>query len=162
MSKYASSVLQSCIVVMLPAIISCRAPQKIDVSKETLDQAKKVGFEYESVLERAQSGEQYALTQLLWFSMDTDAAGSIGHGVVLIELLEQIGDAAFAEVARHHRSRVRLCVATVLEAGMSYTKEPKQAPFDELYPETFLALGVVTYFEPTSRIASPASTQPRY
>ena len=114
---------------------------KIEVAEETLHQAKDQNFKYEFILDKAESGDKEAIAALLRFDK-SDAAGALGHGVVLIELADLIGDKTFADVVRVQDFKTRRAVARYLEAGVAYTTNPRlQKPIRIGFPLTASALG---------------------
>lgn len=60
-----------------------------------LSAAKEVGFPYVSILAKAENGNTYAITQLINFSVNTDAAASLAHGCVLLDLKRIVGKEKF-------------------------------------------------------------------
>jgi hypothetical protein len=127
-------------VLSVAAIAGCdrSAPAAtIVVAGETLDTARDAGFDYLGVLGRAENGDRASLAELLRFSDHTDAAASLGHGVVLVELLDVVGDQAFAETATREDRRVRDLVARTLEAGIVHATSARlQRPLAVQAPET--------------------------
>jgi hypothetical protein len=114
----------------------------IVVASETLDQGRKRGFDYQAVLVRAERGDEASLAELMRFGLETDAAGALGHGVVLVELLQRIGDSAFGAVVARRSTCVRECLAESLRAGEDYIRPPLACPIREAYPSTWAALQV--------------------
>ncbi|MFH1748137.1 MAG: hypothetical protein ABIG44_13960 [Planctomycetota bacterium] len=75
------------------------------------------------------------------FSTKVDAAGAIGHGVILVELLHDIGDEIVARIAVKQGDSVKDATLRVLEAGEAYShREDLRRPIAEGYPETVKAL----------------------
>ncbi len=103
---------------------SMRSNATIAVPEETQSQADKIGFDYQSVLAHAEQGTENAISDLMEFSAKTDAAGVLGHGVVLVELIGKVGDRRFAEVATKQAGKVKEAVAESLRAGEAYIQPP--------------------------------------
>lgn len=129
-------------VVVLLGISGCSVKSKptIIVAEETLSQAEDKGFDYSAVLARAEQGDQKAIAELMRFSLETDAAGALGHGVVLVELVGKVGDRRFADVATKRSGRIKEVVAEMLRGGEAYIQPPLDGPLREVYPETCNAL----------------------
>jgi len=70
----------------------------IAVAEETLVQARYANYDYLATLANAEGGNLRSIASLMAFSAKVDAAGGLGHGVVMIELLSIIGDSTFAAV----------------------------------------------------------------
>lgn len=109
----------------------------IIVPEETQSQADKIGFDYQSVLASAEQGKGNAISDLMEFSAKTDAAGGLGHGVVLLELLGKVGDSRFAAVAARQTGETKKIVAESLRVGEAYIQPPLGKPLQDAYPETW-------------------------
>jgi len=115
---------------------SAPGPHPIHASEEVLEQAHEVGFDYRQVLVRAQGGDEAALASLMRFSFETDAAGALGHGVVMLGLLQQLGDDAFAAEARRRSQLVVRRSGEALLAGKAYIYPRMHASLCDTYPKT--------------------------
>lgn len=71
--------------------VSKQTVNSISVAEETLAAARDESFDYLGHLRNAQMNGRDSLRELLIFSEKTDAAGSIGHRLVIKELEKQIG-----------------------------------------------------------------------
>lgn len=117
---------------------SGRPRSRIGVAYETLDQARRVRFDYGGHLVRAEQGDIAAIVQLLRFSLHTDAAGAMGHAWVLLQLMQIVGDPQFSAAVGHEPSDVKAIVKEMLEAGEIEMQTAR--PLREEYPLTFGAL----------------------
>lgn len=90
------------------------------VAEETLSTAEEKGVAYKKLVDKARMGDRGALGELLTFSRRVDAAAAIGHGIVLIGLLQECGDRVVAEIVQHQDPEVRQYVLLCLEAGLAY------------------------------------------
>lgn len=93
----------------------------IGVWEETLWTAEDAGFDYERKLALAEQGNDDALVELILFCHKTDAAGSLGHAIVLYQLLEKLGDARFAQAIRAARNVDPRPLGDLLAAGVDYS-----------------------------------------
>lgn len=97
----------------------------IPVWEETLWQVRDCGIDYLRVLSRAEAGDANALRALIRISHCTDAAGSLGHSTVLVQLMRMHGDEWFAailgEVVEEESERHLAFYAHRLEAGVDYS-----------------------------------------
>lgn len=118
---------------------SSRVPS-IKVASETVVQACADGFDYSGYLANAERGDTEAIAALLRFSEHTDAAGGLGHGVVLVELFAMNGDAKMASGIDAQPEPVRSSVLRSLEAGEAYTNPNPARPLREVYPASVAAL----------------------
>ena len=115
----------------------------ISVAEETLWAAKAVKFDYTAALKAAQTGDVKAIETLLMFN-ETDAAASLGHGVALVELGNQVGDKLYAEIISALPIESRKGIKNYLDAGAAYATDPKhKRPIAEQFPLSTKALAAV-------------------
>ena len=125
-----------------PAKPAKKAPP-ISVAEETLWAAKRVKFDYTAALKAAQAGDVKAIETLLMFN-ETDAAASLGHGVALVELGNQVGDKVYAEIISALPAESRKDIKNYLNAGVAYATNPKhKRPIAEQFPLSTKALAAV-------------------
>jgi hypothetical protein len=101
------------------------APRKDQVSHiepepEVLTQAGDVGFDYVGNLRRAEKGELDATVALINFSSHTDAAGSLAHGWVLLDLEKRMGRAKFASILARATKLGRTNALEHMEVARTY------------------------------------------
>jgi hypothetical protein len=130
-----------CLGALLAVIsfLGCSSKQKtkIVVMEETLGQAKEHGFDYCAALARAEQGDRKAITQLLRFS-NTDAAGSLGHILVVTELLLLVGDEPFAAAADELSAKQKQRVRQIIQDG--FLEMELTLSFEGSFPKTQSAL----------------------
>jgi len=117
-----------CVTLLASAFAACHrtTPQtKISVAEETLGEARDAGFDCSRVLAQAEQGDRQSIAELLRFSEHVDTASALGHGLVLIQLLNIVADRTFAEAARGESAAVRRRVADLLDAGIDYVGVPQ-------------------------------------
>jgi len=90
-----------------------------------LGEARDAGFDCSRVLAQAEQGDRQSIAELLRFSEHVDTASALGHGLVLIQLLNIVADRTFAEAARGESAAVRRRVADLLDAGIDYVGVPQ-------------------------------------
>jgi hypothetical protein len=101
------------------------APREDEVSHiqpepEVLTQAGDAGFDYVGNLRRAEKGEIDATLALINFSSHTDAAGSLAHGWVLLDLEKRVGRAKFASILAHATKLGRTTALEHMEVARTY------------------------------------------
>lgn len=132
------------IVAALLAQLACSRAEprpRIEVWEEVLSKAETVGFDYEGALDRAAAGDLEGLRRVMEFSRHTDAAASLGHSYVLIELLHRVGDNTFADAARRVAVSDRKRVWDLLEgAGLEWHGEDFAAHMPAIYVQTYRVL----------------------
>jgi len=106
----------------------------VRMADEVLHQASRQGFDYKRHIEAAASRDEAATRELFIFSRHTDAAGSIGHGVALVDLFQTIGEEMSARVAATLSSGDRKRLKRILEAGVSYGFLTGPEEFPKRYP----------------------------
>lgn len=124
------------------SISGCAKPApetKIRVSDETIWQARNAAFDYVGYLARAERGDDEAISKLLAFDR-TDAAGGLGHGVVLVELTGIVGDAKMAALIRPRSREIKSLIRMHFLAGEAYAHPKLPKPLHELYPKSMQAL----------------------
>jgi hypothetical protein len=94
----------------------------ITPEQEVLTAALYVHFPYLRTLRRAESGNLSALRELIEFSVHTDAAASLAHGWVLLELRDIIGREAFQKAIT--AASARACERTLSLIEVAGTYEP--------------------------------------
>lgn len=87
---------------------------------EVLGQASNVGLAYIPALRKAEHGDHAALVQLINFSPQTDAAGALAHGWVLLELRRIVGPAEFSAALRHASEAGRESAARIMRVASTY------------------------------------------
>src|SRR5438093_737285 len=112
--------LASAITFTEKAVFSSSQFTEGNVWEETLWQAKDSGIDYLTSANSAWNGDPSALARLLIFGINVDAAGGLGHGVVLVGVLRQIGDAPFADAIRKRPARERARLNELLKCGLDY------------------------------------------
>jgi hypothetical protein len=99
MTKFRTSLIILCIGLSAgcsgPAAATNRV-WRIQPEREVLTVAEEARFDYMGILRRAEMGEADALVALINFSPQTDAAASLAHGWVLLDLRKMIGNGKFA------------------------------------------------------------------
>ncbi|HEX7898229.1 MAG TPA: hypothetical protein VF950_10750 [Planctomycetota bacterium] len=123
-------------LLALSALSGCEDPRIRNlVAEETLSAAKHKGFNYKATLRGALGGDPADVKRLMMFT--ADAAGALGHGVVLIEVCVGFGDVPSASLAADLSAEERLDLRRTLEAGIAYTRNPafKNATVASLLPE---------------------------
>ena len=111
-------------------------PTQASIWEETLAAAKHENFDYRGAYRRAANRDAQGLAELMKFSTKTDAAASLGHGVVLVELLHIWGDEKFARVIRSQPPNIRNLVGGLLDAGVAYATSKKlKQPIARLFPK---------------------------
>lgn len=136
-----STVCASCCAFLM--MCGCESKGSIEVAEETLGQAPRSNFPYATYLARAERGDPDALGRLLEFSTQVDAAGSIGHGVVMVELLYLRGDQDFASALAGKSTDVKYAVFQCLDAGEAYGRNERiPQPLSAGYPFTFSVLNL--------------------
>ena len=104
------------------------------VAEETLWQAQYSGFPYLDTLQQAESGNVEALTAMMRFSTRADAAGALGHGMVLVGLLDRVGEEAFCAAIGGLTSPERDVLRHSLEGGEAYSRRPSHRAVRDEYP----------------------------
>ena len=104
--------------------------------------ANRSGFDYHRFLRLALRGDAEAVQKLLEFSVHTDAAASLGHGVILLEVCARHGDTMAAALAVKLDAKARRAAFLTLEAGGNYSSNPKfkDVEVKALLPELWTAL----------------------
>lgn len=123
-------------------ILLCRLPEPEDgLWEETLWQAQSVGFSYARQYRLARNADPEALYELQKFTGKTDAAGSLGHGVALVEVIEAAGDAAFSRQLGRLTPEIRHLIPRMLCAGLSYGpwRDDRDGAVRSRYPLTSAA-----------------------
>jgi hypothetical protein len=128
--------------VSAPHQVPASAPQPDEaIADETLEQARACGIDYPTLLRCSRSGDADALGQLMRLSKHTDAAGALGHGVELVDILLAVGDDRFSAIVSAQDAETRAVTARVLEAGFAYThRTDLKLPASAGYPLTHAAL----------------------
>ena len=123
MTKFRTSLIILCIGFSA----GCSAPatatdrvRHIRPEPEVLTQAGDAGFDYIGKLRRAELGETEAVVALINFSVQTDAAGALAHGWVLLELREMIGNHKFSNGLAHATTAGRLSALDIMETAAGY------------------------------------------
>ena len=138
-----------CFVVAIIAIATIADYFSIDrsgtrtippIAEETLAQAADRDFDFKRNLEAAYQGNEASLDALFRFAKQTDAAGALGYGVAVVELVETIGEELPASVAKRLAPDEKQCLAGALAAGVAYglERDPDEAP--QRYPVLYRAL----------------------
>jgi hypothetical protein len=125
-------------LLALSALTGCEDPRIRDlVAEETLWTAKDRGFNYKASLRGALGGDPEDVKRLMDFSRHVDAAGALGHGVVLIEVCVGFGDVPSASLTANLSPEERFCLRNILAAGIAYSRNPafKNATVESLLPE---------------------------
>ena len=119
-------------------LVAC-SKSRISVWEETSSQARNVEFPYVATLQRAESGDVNSIIALMQFH--ADAAGGLGHGIVLIELLDLVGEARFCEAIAQLSPPEKQSLALYLDAGIAYSSKPSlEQPLHERFPAVHAAL----------------------
>jgi hypothetical protein len=93
------------IILIIGLLAACSAPadgprkgsvSSIQPEGDVLTAAKEKGFDYLGNVRRAEKGEIDATVALINFSTQTDAAASLAHGWVLLDLQQMMGTDKFA------------------------------------------------------------------
>ncbi len=128
-------------VSFLVMLSACKR-NTIPVPEDTALAARRDWFPYHRTLARAEGGNLEALRDLLRHSRYTDGGEALGHGQVLKDLIDMLGDVHFAKaVGLLSTEKERIHVFAVLEAGVAYDippGDPEAIP--KLYPLTYHAL----------------------
>jgi hypothetical protein len=146
-------------LVTVPAAIRSPLPQLLpgaslhpssfaeeSVWDETLNQARDSGIDYFQLAQAALRGDPSALDRLLWFGTKTDAAGALGHGVVLVHILHELGDQRFAAALWKRPNREKRMLGAMLRAGLDYGPwrvAPQSLP--DCFPMTEMATRSTTF-----------------
>jgi hypothetical protein len=141
----------SCIAFSLPLVLACtvgisacngsRTRAGILVADETLWQATAVDFDYQRTLARAIEGDRLAAQKLMAFSTETDAAGALGHALVLMELMHRVGDNDFASAARALTDDEKRVAWVLFEDGaLELHGEQFAKALPTIYPSTYATL----------------------
>lgn len=113
------------------------------IAEETLITAKSCGFDYTKQMDEALKGDEGAIRELFLFSSRTDAAGSIGHGVALVELFRVIGEESPARIAKTLKSDEKQVLVRILEAGVAYAFKTGPEEFPKRFPQVFASLATI-------------------
>ncbi len=133
-------------ISMMPSFHVCLLPSaslpplsfdKDGLWEETLQQAKDTGIDYLPLVRSARKGDAKSLNQL--FAMRVDAAGALGHGIVLLHVLQARGDHAFAEAILRRPRGERHLLRELLKCGLDYGAGLDQKNLPDLFPESFRA-----------------------
>jgi hypothetical protein len=87
---------------------------------EVLTVAEEAGFDYMGNLRRAEKGEAEAIVALINFSPQTDAAASLAHGWVLLNLRKMIGSDKFANALARATNAGRKSALNSMEVAGTY------------------------------------------
>jgi hypothetical protein len=87
---------------------------------EVLTGAQDVGFDYLGNLRRAEKGETKAIVALINFSPQVDAAASLAHGWVLLDLQKITGREKFANSLAHATRNGRKSAVSDMEVAGTY------------------------------------------
>ena len=87
---------------------------------EVLTAAQDVGFDYVGNLRRAEKGETKAIVALINFSPRVDAAASLAHGWVLLDLQKITGREKFANSLAHATTKGRKTALSDMEVAGTY------------------------------------------
>jgi len=123
-------------------LAGCGRADEPRVAEETLTTARRENFAYRAALRQSLKGDIDALREMLRFASKTDAAGALGHGAVLAELLVKVGeDLAVHAAAKLDAEEKRSCL-DVLKAGTCYSSDPrvKDVELEKLFPALVAAL----------------------
>lgn len=120
----------------------------IRMADEVLGQAEYANFNYRQHMSAAASGDEMAVRELFLFSRRTDAAGSIGHGVALVDLLQAIGEKMPARVAKTLSSDDKRRLTVMMEAGVAYGFRAAPEEWPNRYPQMAAALRSVRFSVP--------------
>jgi hypothetical protein len=82
--------------------------------------AKDIGFDYMGNLRRAEKGEADAIVALFNFSPQLDAAASLAHGWVLLDLQKIMGREKFASALSRARPSVRKMALSDMDVARTY------------------------------------------
>ena len=108
---------------------------------EAMRQADRESFDIGRQFARARMGDTNALVALFTFSRNVDATKSPGFGKGLIEILGELGDAAFPKILAIQSTDIKAAVRGHLDAGVANTKIARlQRPIAEAFPLTYEAL----------------------
>ena len=110
------------------------------IPEETLAASVREGFNYQDVFEKSMQGDTAALDQLIRFSLHTDAAAAIGHGTVLVYIVQKVGDNEFSKQHALRDERIRQKLLPVLAAGLDYAHFSPQKLLAEFAPLTYSKL----------------------
>jgi hypothetical protein len=154
-----TGVLMNCRMVLFPAVVAVGCITLLSacgshpnpghrasrlrtspVAEETLLAARMSGFDYLGTLKRARERDKGALNDLLNFSLHTDAASTIGHGIVLVCLIRDWGDVSFANAVTGESKQIRQAVLCGLEAGLYSGPDAPNTPPRDYAPVTYKAL----------------------
>jgi hypothetical protein len=113
-----AELLASC---SFPDVVSGRDPgSHIRPELEVLTAAQEVGFDYVGNLRRAEKGETKALVTLINFSPQVDAAASLAHGWVLLDLQKITGTQKFVNSLARATMNGRKCALRDMEIAGTY------------------------------------------
>jgi PBP1b-binding outer membrane lipoprotein LpoB len=87
---------------------------------EVLTVAQDVGFDYIGNLRRAENGDIEATVALINFSIYTDAAASLAHGWVLLDLKQMIGRNKFASFLARATNAGRTSALEYMDVARKY------------------------------------------
>ena len=117
------------IILTIWLLTACSAPggppqgdgvSHIRPEPEVLTVAKEVGFDYMGNLRHAEKGEADAIIALINFSPQTDAAASLAHGWVLLDLQKMIGHDKFASALARAKTDGRKSALNSMEVATTY------------------------------------------
>ena len=108
-----------------PGRVASHKREPITAPPEVLSQAADAHFPYVAALRAAEQRDAAALLKLIQFSTRTDAYGSIAHGVVLLELRDVFGTAAFNKVAAQATRQEQAAAQEEIDAAISVLNGPK-------------------------------------
>lgn len=121
--------------LLLPLLGTCRRETELPI--EIRSQASRHNFDYRAALDSAHRGETDGLKALIEFSRHADAGGAISHGIILVGVLDSVGDAPFANVLATCSRETRSHTAACVEAGIDYGKGRDPAEASRIYPRSW-------------------------
>lgn len=120
----------SFIIFIILTFSSCtnenhKSPQKT-IAMETIIQARDEGINYQEAFNRALKKDLEQIYILLWFSLKADTAGSIGHGIAIIDLMEGLGDDYFSSILSDQSIKVKKAVYHSIDIGADYAQNTEK------------------------------------
>jgi hypothetical protein len=92
--------------------------------------AKHAGIDYAHSLDRAIAGDPAGLAALFRFTDSGwfDGAAAEGHCVILLGLLQRLGDRRFSRVLRAQKPAIRKAVVTAISSFSDPMRKPREFP----------------------------------
>jgi len=126
MKKSMVLILLVCIAAPFTRVFSQNTTEgspKVSVFPGVLKAAEWAGFDYNGTLNKALTGDYYAVQKLLDFHTVVDGANGINHGVTCLEIIPIIGDELFATGCSYMKPKLQKTALDRIILGQGRTQK---------------------------------------